>query len=1240
MRIVIDLQSVQGHARFRGIGRYALSLSLAIAKNALDKHDVIIVLNDCFQDSIDDITQAFMRYIPKQNIYVFSSCQGVSWVAEANQWRRKTAEINREAFLHRLNPDVLLLPSLFEGFVDDVVASINVLGDMNTAVVVYDLIPLIWKQDYLKDKRMSSWYYHKLEQLEKADLLLAISESTYSEAIEYLDANEHNTVCISSAGTDNFYPGTYTPEQINDLKSRFGVERDIVMYTGGIDLRKNVEGLIRAFSLMPQALINQYQLVVVCSVLDFDKQRLLDLARKSGLGDSDVIFTGFVSDEDLLRFYNLATVLVFPSKHEGFGLPILEAMQCGTAVIGSNCTSIPEVIGFDAALFDPYDDQAISDKMQQVLTDNDFLEQLQQHALIQAKKFSWDKTALRALKAIEERFGTATDAHSQVIENTAKPRLAYVSPLPPESSGISFYSQELIDYLDDYYALELVVVSPELVDVTIGQRYKVVDPQIFLDSRLEYDRVVYHFGNSNFHWHMFDLIKKVPGVVVLHDFYLSGPLAHQYWHHADKQWLQALYSSHGYSSLIDFKADAATAWCYPVNLSILQNALGVICHSTYSIMLAQQWYGADAGEKFTVIPHLRRSAEAVDKARAKQALNFTPQSKLVCSFGFVGKTKCNHELLHAWLASEYYHDDDAYLLFVGGDDSESGYDIELREQIKQADCADRIRIIGWLDETAFKNYLEAADVAVQLRRLSRGETSGTVLDVINYKIPLIVNAHGSNAEISSAFVWKLDDEFTVQQLSDVLNNIYADSDAAMAKANAAKAHLETDHGPEICAQRYRNAIENYYATAELPRAIDAIRKIPGAPADAAPWQQLASMLDKNLPQLPRKKALLVDISELVKRDVKTGIQRVVRSILQQLLTLPMCDYDVQPVYIDQAKDEYYYAHHFVSGFLSTPLICDDLPIRYRHGDIFLGLDLQPRLIVSKKTVYQRMRQTGVSVYFVVYDLLASRMPQYFSPNAKPHFDAWLDVVTDFDGIAAISHAVEKDLLDWMHEHDKSSKHFMTGYFHLSADIEDSKPTFGIPDSAEHVIKTCAARPTFLMVGTVEPRKGHEDVLKNFELLWRQNVDVNLVVVGKPGWMTDAFQNQVKNHDEYNARLFWLENISDEYLQKIYASSNALIAASYGEGFGLPIIEAAKYGLPVIARDIEVFREVADEATHFFSDEAGLSLMDVIVSWLSEYPDGDVTRYKPTLPLLSWYQSTLALLAVVGIDIKKLTDKKV
>ena len=200
-----------------------------------------------------------------------------------------------------------------------------------------------------------------------------------------------------------------------------------------------------------------------------------------------------------------------------------------------------------------------------------------------------------------------------------------------------------------------------------------------------------------------------------------------------------------------------------------------------------------------------------------------------------------------------------------------------------------------------------------------------------------------------------------------------------------------------------------------------------------------------------------------------------------------------------------------------------------------------------------------------------------------------------------------------------------GFFHHGADLQASLPSKGMPDNAQESLAKMRSHPSFLMVGTIEPRKGHRQALDAIELLWADGVEANLVIVGQKGWMVDDLVERIQQHPEHHNRLFWLQAISDEMLEEVYRSTHALLAASEGEGFGLPLIEAAKHGLPIIARDMPVFREVAGEHAYYFRGESPQALADALRAWLSL---GDAIPASASMPWLTWKQSSRQLLDFV------------
>lgn len=418
MRIVIDMQGAQTESRFRGIGRYSMALAQAIVRNGRE-HEVWVVMNNRFPDAIAYIRSAFKELIPPERLFAFDIPTSVSWEAPSNNWRRHAAELIRQRFITELRPDIVHVSSLFEGakLCDAVISVGGTEPRVPTAVTLYDLIPLLDPENYLGVDWIRKWYMDKIENLKRADLLLAISEYSRREAMEVLGIDGERVVSISSAHADIFRPCPKDEEFKRTLFTRYGITSSYLMYNGALELRKNLDRLLQAFALLPLELRTRHQLVFVGKVSDLDRIRLKRLASQLGIGEQFVL-TGYVPDDELVALFTYCALFVFPSLHEGFGLPALEAMACGAPTIGSSITSIPEVIGRADALFDPRDPDDIAAKIVNVLTNESLRQSLCEHALDQAAKFSWDSCAKRAIAAFErlhERRSTIKASSWKVI---------------------------------------------------------------------------------------------------------------------------------------------------------------------------------------------------------------------------------------------------------------------------------------------------------------------------------------------------------------------------------------------------------------------------------------------------------------------------------------------------------------------------------------------------------------------------------------------------------------------------------------------------------------------------------------------------------------------------------------------------------------------------------------------------------------------------------------------------------
>lgn len=392
----------------------------------------------------------------------------------------------------------------------------------------------------------------------------------------------------------------------------------------------------------------------------------------------------------------------------------------------------------------------------------------------------------------------------------------------------------------------------------------------------------------------------------------------------------------------------------------------------------------------------------------------------------------------------------------------------------------------------------------------------------------------------------------------------------------------------------------------------------------------------------RSNKLYIDISTLRKEDYATGIQRAVRAILSQFISNPKIGYQVIPVYLDIDEDKLVYRvdkiyvkkPNYEPSYLVNKEIIN--PIK---NDIFLGLDLEQvgAVKAEKSGLYQQWKKDGVEISFIVYDLLPILKNDLVPQGVEILHEKWLKSILKISTkLISISHTVQNELQKWIEENALETTAELS-YFHLGADIVSSLPTLGFPSGYKGVLEKINNKITFLIVSTVEPRKGHAQILHAFENLWHQKFDINLVFVGREGWHMYEEKDRknlpelvryIRKYRELNKNFFWLESISDEYLEVIYKASNCYINASEGEGFGLPIIEAAKHNLPLILRDIPIFHEVADKHAFYFENTNDyLEISNKIRTWIKLYQENQHPK-SYNLAWLTWENSANELLNIL------------
>lgn len=367
------------------------------------------------------------------------------------------------------------------------------------------------------------------------------------------------------------------------------------------------------------------------------------------------------------------------------------------------------------------------------------------------------------------------------------------------------------------------------------------------------------------------------------------------------------------------------------------------------------------------------------------------------------------------------------------------------------------------------------------------------------------------------------------------------------------------------------------------------------------------------PTAPFSGRLYIDISVISRNDAATGIQRVVRSVAFLLAEFKGQDV-VQPTFVYTYKNRHYVVRLEDGDYIHT----DEL-VNYTAGDIFVGLDYALDALWRMRHELARMRQKEVRFWYVVHDFLPLTNPAWFSHPTVLRFRNWLAIIAaTADGFFCVSPPVEQQLRSILNSRFGLESGYRTVVIPMGWDLATSNPSTGLPNDFEFVKERLRAAPSVLIVGTIEPRKGHEDALAAMELLWKRGIDANIVLVGGIGWKTEALCARLENHKEAKRRLFLMGKVSDEALEHLYMSCSGVLVPSLAEGFGLPVVEAIGHGKRVLARNLAVFAQHTGKGVTYFNTNADpTELADAIYDWLTNMEKLD----PPRLDLLETWQDT-------------------
>ncbi|MGD0945313.1 MAG: glycosyltransferase [Acidimicrobiales bacterium] len=776
--VVVDIQALQSpDFRGRGIARYAYELTVALERGHPD---------------------LICRYLlnpdlpPPGDLGPLLSSGKVDYLGVPDSAR----------VLHVLSPFELGVP------IDRVWPRWAHERGLRFCATVYDLIPLEHPHPYLEDVRQRLTYSARLEVLRAADALVTISPAT-SRSLERNLGIDARKLHMVGAGTAPRFVPAESEEVARSLAREAvpGLEPRFVLYPAGSDGRKNVEALVVAFARLPEALRSTVQLVVVGQLPPLMANHFRHVAAREGIAGR-VLCTGHVSEEAMLRLYQATELLCFPSLIEGYGLPVAEAMACGAVAIVSDVDPLRDLVAPEAR-FDPHSPEAISRAIERALCDESFRQAAREHA--RAGLTSWAEVADRTAAAYEEllaRPGWPWHRHR---------RVAIVSPFPPLPSGIADYSFRLVEELAALGDLDIDCFadgldrSPRPSSAPAG--LAIYDARFL--STVEaatagYDQVVYVLGNGEFHTAALASLRRRGGIVLAHEVRLSG----LYRFAADSTVavpdgvagsIRRIYGPllpEGLAASGEVTAVEAERYGLLMAREVIALADRFLVTSAAAARLARVEAGPELASRIGVVGFATEMPRSAGTSRSGLA-GLEPGARVLASFGIVDPIKQPHKLVRAFAALAAQYPD--LLLALVGPVSTALAD-ELGALGRTLGLEGRLFITGRVETETYLDWLQRAEVSVQLRASFSGEASAAVGDCLAAGVPMIVSDVGWMGELPDDAAAKVPVDVSAVELAEACRRLLDDPAARSALSRGARDYAEA-HSFQAAARALLNILK-------------------------------------------------------------------------------------------------------------------------------------------------------------------------------------------------------------------------------------------------------------------------------------------------------------------------------------------------------------------------------------------------------------------------------------------------
>jgi len=770
--IGIDLQTLETPEADRGIGRYARGIVENLARLSPQHRIVGFGFGDQPPHSLTCTAVENFEYrqfdLPHERLAYLSE-----GILAPFAWSPRMQDLDFYLVTSPLMPDILIP----DGAPFPVVA------------LVHDLIPLVFRQSHPEQMSEFAWHLYdlRLEVLKDYDYCLTNSEFTREEVCRLLGLRAERVHALGvGIGEEFFHP--LSAATMRQVREKCAIGLPYVLSVSGYHYRKNWETLFRSFAELPPADRKSHNLVVVCKLDACSRTDFLALAKQLGIA-SEIVLTDAVDEETLRGLYQGASALVLSSLHEGFGIPLIEAMAAGTPIVASDIPVFREVCGEAARYADPMRADLFAEAIQAVLHDGSLRRELVEEGRRRVEFYRWPRILERAETFLNQIAARETGREKQEVRrerqegrgseqgpgggdlSATRPtgltgptsptdRVAYFTLLPPQVSGIADYNESLVQELAKHVQLELflddiVPVYPEIRENIVWHSSR--DFRRFHHDH-PYDLVVYHMGNNVLHGRQYRMATAYPGIVMLHDYSLRlfAPLANRRFSFLEtRDDIERYYGlSFPHSMPLEHIFQHLNVLDHPLNERLIERSLGVVVHSQWSRSRIHRRFADKPVEvvPFGVDHDPRKQIPAREEVRRRY--HISPKAFVVTCAGNLTPPKRLTTILHAF--AEIVDSVPNAILCLVGQATDPQYFRRLHQLVGELRLNGFVRFLGYVGMAELYDILDISDVCLNLRYPTLGETSAVLLRMMYLGKPIIVSGIAQFLEFPDTVCWKTD----------------------------------------------------------------------------------------------------------------------------------------------------------------------------------------------------------------------------------------------------------------------------------------------------------------------------------------------------------------------------------------------------------------------------------------------------------------------------------------------------